>query len=80
MAAREDRKVSGTGHTVEVKSVSMTPESWRLLDELRGNSVVARRLDEAQLISRVSSVALLAGNFLPAVIVRSAPSPQIFSF
>jgi hypothetical protein len=41
MAAREDRKLSGTGHTVEVKSVSMTPESWRLLDELRGNSVVA---------------------------------------
>jgi hypothetical protein len=36
-------KGSGTGHTVEVKSVSMTPESWRLLDELRGQQLGAAR-------------------------------------
>ena len=30
-------KGSGTGYTVEVKSVSMTPESWRLLDQMRGS-------------------------------------------
>jgi hypothetical protein len=31
-------KGSGNGRTVEIRSVSMLPESWQKLDELRGSS------------------------------------------
>jgi hypothetical protein len=29
---------SGAGRTVEIRSVSMLPESWQKLDELRGSA------------------------------------------
>ena len=54
-------KGSDTGHTVEVKSVSMTPESWRLLDELGGNNPVPRAVsialaDVARILARCSGL------------------------
>ena len=31
-------KGSGDGRTVEIRSISMTPEAWHLLDQMRGAS------------------------------------------
>jgi hypothetical protein len=44
---------SGNGRTVEIRSISMPPQTWEKLDELRG---VARDLDRLARLERLAAV------------------------
>jgi hypothetical protein len=49
------RRFRLVGHTVEVKSISMPPTTWQMLDEMRGSSS-RERLASLPYLGRLASV------------------------